>query len=239
LFARHVDGVIWATAEVGDNRSWVEQALPDLPAPIIFLTTQNRPGMHSVSYNNYLGGRLAAQHLVDQGYRHIGHISGPSDWWEARQRRMGWEDVLRENFLPLSREYWNEGNWSSASGEQAFRQLLEAYPQMDAVFVANDQMALGVLQLACRTGLAVPEELGVVGFDGIPEAPYFWPPLTTVFQDQHRLGMTAVERIVEIITVYRETGKAVEPKPIVLQPELIVRESSTRRKQSALESQEI
>ena len=230
LLARHVDGIIWATSEVGDNQDWVTEGISDLPVPTVFLTTHTRPEVFSVSYDNYLGGRKAVQHLVDQGYRRIGHISGPQDWWEARQRKAGWEDVLKELGMPPSAMYCCEGNWSSASGEQAFRQLVETYPEMEAVFVGNDQMALGVLHLATRIGKRIPQELGVVGFDGIPEARYYWPPLSTVFQDQNRLGFTAVEKIVEIIERLREEGEAIEPETIVLQPELIIRDSSIKKK---------
>lgn len=233
LLSHHVDGIIWATAEVGDNRAWVDEVLPDFPIPILFLTMHARSGIHSVSYDNYSGGRLAVQHLIDQGYRRIGHISGPLDWWEARQRLIGWEDTLRESSLPASREHWQEGNWSSASGESAIRNLIKSYPEMDAVFVANDQMALGVLQFACKQGINIPNDLGVIGFDGISESQYFWPPLSTVFQDQNRLGFSAVERIVEIITVFREYGEMIEPKATILQPELIIRDSSSKRKKCA------
>jgi DNA-binding LacI/PurR family transcriptional regulator len=230
LLARHVDGIIWATSEVGDNQSWVSAGMPDIPVPTIFLTTHSRPEVFSVSYDNYLGGRKAVQHLVDQGYRHIGHISGPLDWWEARQRKAGWDDVLKEANMPPGVTHSWEGNWSSASGEQAFRQLVETFPEIEAVFVGNDQMALGVLQLATRIGKRIPQELGVVGFDGIPETRYYWPPLTTVFQDQNRLGFTAVEKIVEIIERIREKGEANDPETIILQPELIIRDSSIKKK---------
>jgi len=230
LLARHVDGIIWATSEVGDNQDWVTEGISDIPVPTIFLTTHPRPEVFSVSYDNYLGGRKAVQHLIDQGYRHIGHLSGPMAWWEARQRKTGWEDVMKESNLLTCEAYCSEGNWSSASGEQAFRQLVDAYPEMEAVFVGNDQMALGVLQLAARIGRRIPQELGVVGFDGIPETRHYWPPLTTVFQDQNRLGFTAVEKIVEIIERIREEGEAIEPETIILQPELIIRDSSIKKK---------
>ncbi len=229
LLARHVDGIIWATSEVGDNQAWVEEGLQEIPVPTVFLTTQSRPGVFSVSYDNYMGGRRATQHLLDQGYREIGHVMGPQDWWEARQRKAGWQDTLRDAGLPVRSDHCCEGNWSSSSGEQAFRQLLELYPEMDAVFVGNDQMALAVLQLALRTGRHIPQQLGVVGFDGIPESPHFWPPLTTVFQDQNRLGSAAVEKIVAIIDHLREDGEMPAPETIILQPELIIRDSSIKK----------
>jgi LacI family transcriptional regulator len=181
-----------------------------------------------VAINNYIGGRLAMSHLIEQGYRHIGHISGPLDWWEARERIGGWRDILREEGRESQDNHWVEGNWSSASGSQAIEKLVAGYPEMDAIFVANDQMALGVLQYACRHGLRVPEDLGVIGFDNIPEAAYFWPPLSTVQQDQFNVGRVAVEEVIKIIESGWQGEERIEPNSIMLTPTLVVRQSSLR-----------
>jgi DNA-binding LacI/PurR family transcriptional regulator len=228
LLARQVDGVIWAVAEVGDNRDWLQDRLPSLPVPIIFLTMHHQAGLSVVAVDNHMGGRLATEHLLEQGYRHIGHVAGPLDWWEARQRKAGWLDALADAGVLVSGQHWTEGNWSSKSGERAIHQLLDQYPEMDAVFVANDQMALGVAHVACRRGLKIPEDLAFVGFDGIPEAAFFWPPLTTVWQDQHHLGRLAVEHLIRLVEASREPGGVYEPEAIWLEPRLVVRESSLR-----------
>jgi LacI family transcriptional regulator len=228
LISRHVDGIIWAVSEVGDNQSWVSEVLLDITVPILFITTHQRPGMFTVSYDNFYGGLVATQHLIDQGYQRIGHITGPLDWWEARQRKAGWESALEGAGIQVCNEKWQEGNWSSASGEQAFRKLLDTYPTIDAVFVGNDQMALGVLQVAHRHGLAIPAELGLIGFDGIPESPFFWPALSTVSQDQTQLGCIAVEKIVNIIESLRLDENPVLPEGEILLPELTIRESSLK-----------
>ena len=229
LIDRHVDGIIWAVPEVGDNQRWLKQLSPALPVPFIFLTAPPHSDLPSVDYDNYLGGRMATQHLLEQGFRHIGHISGPLDWLSARQRKQAWEDTLREAAIEVAPSSWVEGNWSAASGEQAFNQLLDKYPLMDAVFVANDQMAMGVLQVACRRGIKVPQELGVVGFDGLIESAYYWPPLTTVFQDLHTLGCMAVRELVEIIESQWKGAANQASGKLLLQPELIIRESSAKR----------
>jgi DNA-binding LacI/PurR family transcriptional regulator len=185
-----------------------------------------RPNLTIVTYDNFLGGRMATEHLLQQGYQHIGHVSGPLDWWESRQRKAGWQAALVAAGIEPLKAHCTEGNWSSASGETAFRQLLAQYPGMDAVFAGNDQMALSVIQMSCRDGISIPSQLGVVGFDGLPEAAYFWPPLTTIVQDQHQLGCTAVEEIVASIENARRDDVPGEHKAIVLKPELVVRESS-------------
>lgn len=225
--ARHVDGIIWAVPEVGANRAWLEHQLPEMEVPIVFLTMQPRSNLPVVSIDNYQGGRSAAAHLVEQGYRHIGHISGPLDWWEARQRRQGWQDSLEQAGMAAGDKHTVEGNWSSASGYQAFLKLIGQYPEMDAVFAANDQMGLGVIQAAWQKNLRVPKELGVVGFDNIPEAPYFTPALTTVQSEQYAVGKVAVEKMIRIIEA-QEDPQPGENEPVILTPTLIVRESSLR-----------
>jgi len=230
LFAHHVDGIIWAVPEIGENRNWVDRLTLEVGIPIVYMAMQSRENISVVSINNYLGGRIAVTHLLEQGYRHIGHISGPTEWWEARERLNAWKDTLLEARLEVQDRFWVEGNWSSSSGVQAARKLLEQYPEMDAVFMANDQMAIGVLQVACQQGLHIPENLGVVGYDNITESAYFWPPLTTIQQDQFTIGKIAVEEVIKIIDANQAGEESIEPKSIMLSPTLITRQSSLRKK---------
>ena len=224
LLARQVDGILWAVPEVGENREWVRD-LKTLPVPMVFLAMEARPDLTIVSVNNYAGGKMATEHLLQSGCRKIGHISGPLDWWEARQRKQAWQDTLGSAGIQASDRQWAEGNWSSASGAQAIERLFEQYPEMDGVFAANDQMAISVLQAASRRGIKVPEQLGVVGFDGIAESAYLWPPLTTVNQDNQMVGSLAVEEIINMVEANRR-NKPLAPRQIVVEPELIIREST-------------
>ncbi len=224
LTARRVDGIIWAVHEVGDNRAWLSaERLQRLP-PIIFLTMQERPHTALVSTDNFAGGALATQHLLDQGRRRIGCITGPLDWWEARRRRAGWADALARAGLPADPALVVEGDWTAASGEAAIRRLWEQAPDLDAVFTCNDQMALGVLRAAHLSGRAIPQELAVVGFDNMPESAYFWPPLTTVRQHLLDLGRLAVDNL--HVCIESDSGAAVAARTLVT-PELIVRQSSS------------
>lgn len=235
LLARQVDGILWAVPEIGENRRWVRDLLPTLPVPVIFLAMEPRPDIAVVSIDNYYGGRIATQHLIDQGYQKICHISGPLDWWEARQRKKGWSDALEQAGLAASDQQWIEGSWSSSSGERVMRRLMQQCPDMDAVFVANDQMALGVLQVACREGMNVPERLGVVGFDGLAEAGYFWPPLSTIEQNQAELGALAVGKLVAIIEEAEQEGGNAEPCSVLIKPRLLTRLSSARQARGVLD----
>jgi LacI family transcriptional regulator len=228
LLAWRVDGIIWAAPEVGDNRAWLAQGLAAINVPVVFLNMESRPGLSIVNYDNFQGGWQATRHLLDQGYRHIGHISGPLDWWESRQRKAGWHQALAEAGIEVQDAHTVAGDWSAPSVEEALPRLQRQYPGMDAVFTGNDQMALGVINLVGKQGLTVPNALGVVGFDGLAETAYYWPALTTISQDQYLLGCTAVDQVMQAIEHLREEGAPPAPQTIVLQPELVVRSSSLR-----------
>ena len=220
--------MIWAVPEVGANRRWTNRLPLDLDIPIVYLAMEPRQNISVVSINNYLGGRLAMAHLLEEGYRSIAHLAGPLDWWEARQRTTAWKDALHEAGLEARDECFAEGNWSPASGAEAMEKLLRQGSNFDAVFAANDQMALGVLSVAAEHGRKVPQDLGVVGFDNIAESAYFRPSLTTVQQDQYNVGKVAVEEITRIIESGWQGLDPVDPKSIMLSPTLVVRQSSRR-----------
>ncbi|MEN6482884.1 MAG: LacI family DNA-binding transcriptional regulator [Anaerolineaceae bacterium] len=230
LIGHQVDGILWAVQEVGNNREWVNEHISEIHVPIIFLSMQSRPGLTIVGIDNYKASFRAVQHLLDQGYRHIGHISGPLDWWEARERKTAWKDCLERAGIKVTDQHSAEGNWSPSSGDRAMKELLVKYPDIDAVFSANDQMAISVLLGAAQAGYRVPQDLGVAGFDNIPESAYFNPPLTTVHQDQFELGRTGVRELIKIIHLDQKMDGYYEPHTITLEPELIIRESSIRRK---------
>ncbi len=225
LLARQVDGILWVAPEIGDNHSWVEEQKSKITVPILFLAMKPRDSISSVSTDNFQGAVMAVQHLLNCGRKRIGHISGPVSWWEADERKRGWQETLNSVGFDTSEYRCAEGNWSSASGEQAFGQLMQKFPDLDAVFVANDQMSLGVLREAIRRGIRVPEQLAVIGFDNIPESAYFYPSLTTIYQDLQLLGEQAVQIIVEMIQA-RQENRSVMARSRFIQPSLVVRESS-------------
>lgn len=229
LTARRVDGIIWAVHEVGDNHAWIdEQRLLTLP-PMIFLTMERRPGASIVSTDNRAGACLATQHLIDAGRRTIGIIMGPPSWWEVRERLDGWRGALDVAGLEASTTLIAEANWTASSGETALKALLERRPDVDAVFACNDQMALGALHYCHASRRRVPDDLSIVGFDNTPESAFFWPALTTVRQHLADLGRVAVNELHGQIE-RRLLGAATQPPATrLLQPELIVRESSGRK----------
>ncbi len=232
LAARRVDGIIWAIPEVGDNRNWLER-VPDLPVPAILVGGMDgEPSLPSIAIDNESIGRVATDHLLESEPRHVGIITGPSSWWEARQRLAGWRESMNAHSRPIEKQLMVEGDWTVASGEKAFHALLNACPDIDAVFACNDPMALGFMHAAHTRGMRVPEDVAVVGVDNIPEGSHFWPPLTTVDQPLARAGALAVQKVDEAISGasdLRAAAAGLGPEKTLLEPTLIVRASSRAR----------
>jgi LacI family transcriptional regulator len=226
LLSRRVEGIIWAVPEIADNRKWIERIDGKISLPIVFLSMKPDPRLSVVAVDNRRGGRMATEHLLAQSLRRIGLITGPADWWEVRERRLGWQDALREAGIASDEDLVVEGDWTPPSGEKALRQLLERRPDVEAVFICNDQMAVGALQAARAMGRRVPEDLAVVGFDDIPESAYFHPSLSTVKQDMVEVGSCAVRELSRVIEESHQSRVVVQPKTSLIQPELVVRASS-------------
>jgi len=170
----------------------------------------------TVGVDQVRGAQMATCHLIDLGHRVIEHVAGPLSYTEAKGRRAGYEATMREAGLTPGR-LW-EGDWTAESGYRIGRDLLRNR-EATAVFVANDQMAIGVMHAFAEAGVRVPDDVSIVGFDDIPEAAYLNPALTTVRQDFHVLGRRAIELV----------AKALEGAPAdmpLLTPELIVRSST-------------
>jgi LacI family transcriptional regulator len=223
---RRVDGIVWALPEIGENHKWVQpERLKRLP-PIVFVSMEPRPGLAVAAIDNRAGAAQAVQHLIDQGRRQIGVITGPLTWWESRERYAGWKETLQRAGLMAAPSLVVEGDWSAASGERGMRRLLEQCPDIDAVFACNDQMALGALGVLHSSGRSVPHDLAIAGFDDIPEAAFFWPPLTTVYQQLTEVGRIAVQMLHKLIEARRQGQGSVEPTTTMLTPRLVVRASS-------------
>src|SRR6185503_9381627 len=143
---------------------------------------------------------------------------GPIDWLEAQQRVAGWRAALLEAGAAVPEPL--VGDWSARSGYDAGKRLA-ADPAVTAVFAANDPMALGLLRLLHERGRELPATMSVVGFDDIPEAAYFTPPLTSVRQDFLQVGRSSLDLLLE------EIGRGGRSSArVTVAPELIVRSST-------------
>ena len=139
----------------------------------------------------------ATRHLLDLGHRTVHHVMGPARWLDAQERLNGWRRALAEASAPVTEPV--EGDWSPASGFAAGSRLA-ADPQLRAVFVANDDMAIGLIRALTAAGLHVPDDVSVIGVDDVPLAPYVNPPLTTMaqpFEEIARAGLSALVQAIE------------------------------------------
>lgn len=170
----------------------------------------------SVGVDQIDGARQATEHLIGLGHRAIDHVAGPLTYTEAKGRRTGYEAAMRDAGL-VPGPMW-EGDWTPASGYEIGRELARR-GDATAIFVGNDQMAIGMLHAFAEARLVVPRDISVVGFDDIPEAGYLNPALTTVRQDFHAIGCKAIE----LVTA---TLDGVTSSVPLLAPELIVRDST-------------
>ena len=233
--AHSVDGIIALTTYDAPAEAL---SVLEPPVPVVAVQVGGAEDRPAVGVDQVEGGRLATAHLLALGHPTVHHVSGPLDSKEARGRIEGWRAALDAAGVrapePLG------GDWTPASGHAAGRSLVErlrAGEQVTAVFTGNDQMALGLLAALHEAGLTVPGDVSVVGFDDLPEAPYFVPPLSTVRQDFAELGRRGVRLVLD-----RLAGRNPHPEPVL--PELVVRASTgpppggTRRTDLQLVSRE-
>jgi DNA-binding LacI/PurR family transcriptional regulator len=186
--------------------------------PVVVVEAGPDEAVPVVAVDQLAGAVSATRHLLELGHRTVWHIAGPGDWLEAQLRLEGWRTTLEEAGADVPPHL--VGDWSARSGYELGQRLLTV-GGITAVFVANDQMALGMLRALSEAGLRVPADISVVGFDDIPEAPYFTPPLTTVRQDFAAVGRLSLLRLLAEM----ESGTRSSVRETVA-PELIVRAST-------------
>lgn len=184
--------------------------------PLVVLGPPQGGGSSSVDFDQDGGATQAVTHLLELGHPTIHHIAGPSDSFSAAHRTAAWRRALEERGLRVAPQ--ERGDWSAASGYAAATRMLET-ERPSAIFVANDQMAMGVYRALSEAGLRVPEDVSVIGFDDVDEAAMYPPPLTTVAQDWEGLGR-------ESLRVALSMTRGGAPEDISLPLRLIVRDST-------------
>lgn len=196
LVNRGVDGLIAVAPSTGIARAAGRTARG---VPMVVVADGFAPSehIHVVSVDQGLGAGMAVRHLAGRGRGRIAHIAGPGDWFDARARAAGWRAALEDSGLEAMEAV--EGDWGPQSGYRAGVELLtgRAGQVPDAVFCANDLMALGLLAAARDLGARVPGDLAVVGYDDTAGAGFFSPPLTTLSQPFDELGRLCLEVLLE------------------------------------------
>lgn len=221
LVSQNVDGIVIITPIADVDLTRVTKLCANTP----FVMVDADPSAHipSVAIDQRHGATLATRHLIDLGHRKICEISGPLNWYDAKLRHEGWLATLHQAGLAPGPSI--EGDWTAAGGYTAMQQLLAKGHEFSAVFIGNDQMALGAIRALREVGICVPLDISIVGFDDVPEAAYFDPPLTTIRQDFQALGQQSVEYLLALIT---KPSTPLHQR--VLYPNLIVRSSTAPAK---------
>lgn len=220
LREQRVAGIIFSAPGLADRTVKHLQATGDIP---FVLAVRRVPGVETdtVTFADRDGARQAVEHLAALGHRRIGHIAGPSDSWTARERREGYRQTLTRLGLPLREGWVVRGDLTRDTGRRAMARLLTLSERPTAVFCANDLMALGAWEAVLAAGLRVPEDVALVGFDGVDWAGFALIGLTTVAVPKYDLGDIAAQLLIR-----RIEGDMTPPQDRVLSVSLVVRRSS-------------
>lgn len=213
-----VDGFIVLTSA---RKTAHVKALIDMQAPFI-VWNKVRPqdaGYCSVNSDNFIGGRLAAEHLAGRGRRRIAFLGGPADENEVQQRYAGFAAALQERGVAVDPALVTYGDWTSDSAAERLRKLLAAGAELDAVFANSDLMATGAINVLHERGRRVPQDVAVVGYDDLSLAKFTSPPLTTVSQKIPLAGKLLAQNLIQHI----ETGVVTN---VTIPAELVIRQST-------------
>jgi LacI family transcriptional regulator len=216
LLARRVDGIIVLTGRLSDR------ALTDCAKRVPVVVTGRQleaPGLYALNFNNFEGARLATQHLILLGHRHIAFIAGDPDHPDSIERLNGHRAALEAAGITYESVQVIQGEYHEVSGMLAVDRLLQSGRPLTAIFAANDQMALGAALGLRRHALRVPDDVSLVGFDDLPSSQYASPPLSTVHQPAYELGQIAATCMLQLLS-------GVEPTAELPAPRFVAREST-------------
>jgi DNA-binding LacI/PurR family transcriptional regulator len=209
-----IEGLVVITPQ-SDSVQAVERLVTDIP--VVFIDSPNNSKELSAELDNYAGAKRATEHLISLGHKNIVHVSGPAGWFDSAPRIVGYEDAMRN--AKLEPKVF-AGDWTVPTGYEIGRNIELDSTKVTAIFAANDQLALGLMRALRQRGYAIPERISIIGFDDVPEAAYYEPPLTTMRPDFAELGRVAMEMMLGKIN----SEKTLRADTLV--PELIVREST-------------
>ena len=215
---RRVDGILVASSRLGAHYL---PLLSELKAPIVLINNQHPSGfVHSVTIDNVDGAYQATRYLIELGHTRIAYLGDKFGVHSDAERFLGFRRAMRKARLRLEKQYVTRGDGKPEGGRQKARDLLALSARPTAIFCYNDMTALGVLDQAAKSGLSVPRDLSVVGFDDLFFAELLQPPLTTVRQPMRELGRRAAELLLALLR-----GDVPE-RTIVIRGELIARGST-------------
>jgi LacI family transcriptional regulator len=218
LHSQRVDGIIVVRDTLIQTNLALLVDLNGLPVVVTSFRFKDEPAI-LVDMDNEDGGRQVAEHFINSGHREFAIISAPPQYQVSHDRNKGFLSALSRNGLPHEPAFMAYGDWHYEGGYQAAQTLLPYYPAFTAIFVHNDDMAIGAIRAIHEAGLRVPEDISVIGYDDVPVAAHLEIPLTTVWQPRHEMGAMIVRLMMKMIN-----DEIINPHDkIVLQPHLVSR----------------
>jgi LacI family transcriptional regulator len=217
LISRSIDGVIFVETWRDESNNTLD--LANKPYVYVYRLFDGEYA-NSVNIDDRGGAELAVDHLVKLGHRRIGYINGPQGWASSRDRLLGYRDVLKQNNIEFDPTLVEEGTWEVQSGFNAATRLLKLAERPTAIFAANDLMALGAIYAVQKSGLQVPGDVAVVGYDDQDFAAFSNPTITTVRSPSFEMGQLAAKLILDRLENQNDILD-----PIKVKGSLMIRES--------------
>ncbi|AXK16844.1 ribose operon transcriptional repressor RbsR [Bacillus cereus group sp. N11] len=190
----------------------------NLSVPVVAIDRMFNERIPTVYADNYAGSQDATRLLIDKGCKHIAHIRGPRDVSTANERFEGFVDIITQNNLSYMIA---ESTFDPANSARVAMELLEEYPHIDGIVAGNDLIAIGIVKAALQKGMAIPDDLQIIGFDGISLTEMMYPSITTVAQPIYEMGKIATELLLE-----QMEGNALEEKHYRLPIKIIERNTT-------------
>jgi LacI family repressor for deo operon, udp, cdd, tsx, nupC, and nupG len=218
LLQKQADGMVLLTARL--DKEELEEISEHFP---VVLACEYVDGLNvpTVSIDNISSSRKATEHLIQLGHTKIAHISGPINVILSRDRLRGYQQAMISHDLEVNPAYVQEGDFTFESGYHQMLKLLALETPPTAVFVFNDEMAMGTIKAVKDSGLKVPEDIAIVGFDNIRMSNVYEPNLSTIDQPKYQIGKKAMELLLNLIN-----GEEITKRKFVMRDDLIIRESS-------------
>ncbi|RED94979.1 LacI family DNA-binding transcriptional regulator [Marinoscillum furvescens] len=227
LMKAQVEGVIASVSLETNNSAHFQKICKRIPV-VLFDRTLRDLEVSKVVVDDYMGSIKAVDHLVEKGYRRIAHIGGLSHVEPFRIRQEGYRAGMQKHGLEILEGYEQSSKLTVADGESIMNDLLKLPSPPDAIYAASDLPAYGVIKCLKERGIAVPQEVGVVGFSNEAYTEMVSPTITTLEQHSENMGLIAAKSMLEQLQ-HQYDDKEYVPQQSTLTPKLVIRESSNRK----------
>lgn len=218
---KSVDGVILSSSM--NETSYHYNILESKNTPLVALDRCLEGDYYdaSVFFNNFRGAYIAVKYLINNGHKNIAFISGPKSLVISQNRLRGYKMALEERNIEIREEIIVEGDFQFESGYNRTIELIDQGKEFSAIFAGNDLMAIGSIKALKSRNIKIPDQVEIIGFDNVEISKFIEPQLSTIGQPAYEMGVKGAEQLIKLIE-----GKKIEKKNIILEPELIIRETT-------------